>query len=601
MAIKTLPVRSDVPQEETWNLESIFPDLKAWEKAYKAIENRLSEIDGFKGKLDQNPETLLECLTLSDEILRGAEKVLVYSDLDSAVDTTNQDTLARSGQGEGLLNRAVTAVSFIEPELMTLGLERLQQWMSDLPELAIYKHYFENLERLKAHLRSAEVEEILALSSDPLTLFEGAYSNLTNADIKFKQARAVDGSESEIGQSSIDELITGPDREIRRSAWEHYADGYLQNQNTIAAIMTGAFKKDVFIAKARRYDSSLEASLFPNNIPLEVFHNLIQVFKENLPTWHRYWRIKKQVLGYSELHMYDLEAPLTTTKPQVPYQQAVDWICEGLAPLGEEYVKVLRKGCLEGRWVDRAQNKGKSQGAFSSGMYDIQPFILMSNSNDIISLSTLAHELGHSLHSYYTWQNQPYVYGDYSMCVAEVASNFNQAMVRDYLFRTQKDPDIQMALIEETMSNYYRYFFIMPTLARFELEMHQRVERGEPVNARVMIDLTADLIKEVLGEEVVFDRDRIGITWAQFSHLYYNFYVFQYATGISGANALVDKVLKEGEQAAQKYLNFLSAGSSQYPLDVLKKAGVDLKSPEPVKTAFQVLSDTVDRLEKLAL
>ena len=247
--------------------------------------------------------------------------------------------------------------------------------------------------------------------------------------------------------------------------------------------MTGAFKKDVFIAKARRYDSSLEASLFPNNIPLEVFHNLIQVFKENLPTWHRYWRIKKQVLGYSELHMYDLEAPLTTTKPQVPYQQAVDWICEGLAPLGEEYVKVLRKGCLEGRWVDRAQNKGKSQGAFSSGMYDIQPFILMSNSNDIISLSTLAHELGHSLHSYYTWQNQSYVYGDYSMCVAEVASNFNQAMVRDYLFRTQKDPDIQMALIEETMSNYYRYFFIMPTLARFKLEMHQRVERGEPVNA----------------------------------------------------------------------------------------------------------------------
>ena len=263
-------------------------------------------------------------------------------------------------------------------------------------------------------------------------------------------------------------------------------------------------------------------------------------------------------------------------------------------------MEILREGCLEGRWVDRARNKGKSQGAFSWGMHDTQPFILMSDSNDVFSLSTLAHELGHSLHSYYTWKNQPYVYGDYSLFVAEVASNFNQAMVRDYIFRTQKDPDIQMALIEETMSNYLRYFFIMPTLARFELEMHQRVERGEPINARVMIDLTADLFKEGYGEEVVFDQDRIGITWAQFGHLYANFYVYQYATGISGANALVNKVLKEGNKAAKGYLEFLKAGSSLYALDILSKAGVDLTSPEPVKTAFQVLADTVNRLEKLA-
>jgi len=601
MAIKTLPTRSDVPREETWNLESIFPNLKTWEKAYKTIENRLPEIDRYKGKLDQNPETLLEGLTLSNEILRDTEKVFVYSALASAVDTADQDALARSGQGEGLVNRAVTAVSFIEPELMILGQERLQQWIVDMPALAVYNHYFENLERLKTHLRSTEVEEVLALSSDPLTLFEGAYSSLTNADLKFEQARAADGSENEIGQSSIDDLITDPDREVRRTAWKHYADGYLQNQNTIAAIQTGAFKRDVFIAKARHYDSSLEAALFPNNIPLEVFHNLIEVFKENLPTWHRYWRIRKKILGYEKLHFYDLKAPLTTTKPHIPYHQAVDWICDGMAPLGEEYVEILRKGCLEGRWVDRALNKGKSQGAFSWGMHDTQPFILMSYSDDVLSLSTLAHELGHSLHSYYTWQNQPYVYGDYSMFVAEVASNFNQAMVRDYLFRTQKDPDTQMALIEETMANYYRYFFIMPTLARFELEMHQRVERGEPINARVMIDLTAKLIKEVLGEEVVFDQDRIGITWGQFGHLYANFYVFQYATGISGANALVHKVLKEGDKAAEKYLEFIKAGSSLYPVDALGKAGVDLTSPEPVKTAFQVLSDTVDRLEKLAL
>jgi len=601
MTKETLPARNEIPQEETWKLDSIFPNVEAWEKAYKIVENRLPELDAYKGKLDQNPKTLFDCLVLGEEILREVEKVYVYSGLESSVDASDQDALARSGQGQGLRARAYAAVSFIKPEIMTLGMERLKKWMDELAELAIYNHYFVDLERQKAHLRSAEVEEVLALSADPLTLFPGAYGNLTNADLKFEPARGEDGSVREVGQSSFGDLITDPDRKIRRTTWEHYADAYLQNQNTIAAIQTGGFKQDAYFAKARNYESSLEASLFPVNIPLEVFHNLVEVFKENLPTWHRYWRIRRQILGYDDLHVYDIKAPLTSAKPSVPYHQAVDWICEGMAPLGNEYVERLRYGCLEGRWVDRARNKGKRKGAFSWGTYDTQPFIMMSYADDVFSLSTLAHELGHSMHSYHTRENQPFIYGNYSLFIAEVASNFNQALVRDYLFRTQEDPNIQMALIEETMSNYHRYFFIMPTLARFELEMHERVERGEPVNARLMIDLTADLFKEGYGDEVVFDRDRIGITWAQFGHMYRNYYVYQYATGISGANALVNKVLKEGEKAAQEYLGFLKAGSSLYPLDALQKAGVDLTRPEPVKSAFQVLADMVDRLEKLAL
>jgi oligoendopeptidase F len=601
MTVTTLPLRSEVPQDETWDLESIYPNVAAWENAYKTIKNRLSDIEPFKGKLTQNPETLFECLTLSEEIIRGAEKVYVYSGLDSETDASDQEALARSGQGQGLMNKAIAAVSFIEPELMTLGLEQLKKWMDDLPSLAVYKHYFENLERLKAHLRSSEVEEVLAQSSDPMAYFPGSYSSLVNADLEFELARDEDGSEREIGQSSINDFITDPDREVRRTAWENYADAYLQHQNTIAAIQTGGFKGDVFKAKVRRYKSSLEASLFPNNIPVEVFHNLVKVFKDNLPTWHRYWRIRKELLGYEKLHVYDLKAPFTTKKPLIPYKQAIDWICEGMAPLGDEYVSILRAGSLEGRWVDRARNKGKGQGAFSWGMHDTQPFIMMSYTDDVFSLSTLAHELGHSMHSYYTQQNQPYVYGDYSLFVAEVASNFNQAMVREHIFRTQQSPDIQMALIEETMSNYHRYFFIMPTLARFELEMHERAEKGEPINAQFMIDLTANLFKEGYGDEVEFDKDRIGITWAQFGHMYANFYVYQYATGISGANALVNRVLSEGDEAANDYLEFLKAGNSMYSLDALQKAGVDLTSPEPVKAAFQVLTDTVDRLEKLAL
>jgi oligoendopeptidase F len=596
-----LPARSEVPQEETWNLESIFASLKEWENAYQDMEKILPDIDVYKGKLNQKPEVLLGCLELREKLLRGAEKVAVFSGLDSTTDASDQQAQARSGQGQSLLNKAVARVAFIEPELLLLGWEKLENWMDKFPSLLVYEHYFEDLFRKQAHLRSTEVEETLAMAADPLNYLPGAYGNLVNADITFIQAVAEDGTTREIGQSSINGLITDPDREVRRTAWENYADGYLSYQNTIAATQTGALKRDVFLAKARGYNSSLEASLFPNNIPPEVFHNLIQVFKDNLPTWHRYWRIRKDILGFDQLHVYDIKAPLTSTKPMIPYHQAVEWICDGMNPLGEEYVKVMRNGCLEGRWVDRARNKGKRQGAFSWGMHDTQPFIMMSYADDVFSLSTLAHELGHSMHSYYTWQNQPFVYGDYSLFVAEVASNFNQAMVRNYLFETQTDPEFQMALIEETMSNYHRYFFIMPILARFELEMHQRVERGEPVNAQSMMELTADLFKEGYGDEVVFDQDRIGITWAQFGHMYANFYVYQYATGISGANALVDRVLTRGEKAAKDYLDFLKAGDSLYSLDALKKAGVDLTNPEPVKIAFKVLAETVDRLEKIAL
>jgi oligoendopeptidase F len=601
MVLTQLPARSEVPQEQTWNLKSIFPDLKAWEESYQKAEKRLVEFEEYKGKLALNPETLLACLQLRDEVLRVAEKVAVYSGLDSTTDVSDQDAQARAGQGRSLATKAVAAAAFIDPELLAVGWDVLEEWLTEEPALAVYKHYFEDLFRRQAHMRTTEVEEILAMAADPLGYFPGAYRILVNADLKFNPAVAEDGTSREVGQSSINGLITDPDREIRRTAWENYADGYLENQNTIAAIQTGTFKQDVLHVRARGYGSSLEASLFPNNIPTEVFHNLIQVFKDNLSTWHRYWRIRKEILGYEQLHVYDIKAPLTTSKPPIPYQKAVDWICKGMAPLGEEYVKTLRNGCLEGRWVDRARNKGKTQGAFSWGMHDTQPFIMMSYADDVFSLSTLTHELGHSLHSYYTRQNQPYIYGKYSLFVAEVASNFNQAMVREYLFQSQEDPDLLMALIEETMSNYHRYFFIMPTLARFELEMHERAERGEPINARSMMDLTAELFKEGYGEEVVMDQNRIGITWAQFGHMYRNFYVYQYATGISGANALASRVLKEGEGAAEEYLDFLKAGNSIYPLDALKKAGVDLTSPEPVKTAFKFLADTVDRLEKIAL
>jgi oligoendopeptidase F len=417
--------------------------------------------------------------------------------------------------------------------------------------------------------------------------------------LRFRPAAASDGAQLEVGQASIGALVAHTDREVRRTAWENYADGYLAYKNTYAATLTAAVKQDVFNARARRYASSLHASVEANYIPVEVFHNLIAVFQKHLPTWLRYWRLRKKALGYERFHVYDIKAPLTSASPVVPFAQAVDWICQGMAPLGDEYVSTLRRGCLEERWVDRARNKGKREGAFSSGSQGTRPFIMMSYADNLFSLSTLAHELGHSLHSFNSRRYQPFIYSRYSLFVAEVASNFNQAMVRDYLFRTQTEREFQIALIEEAMSNYHRYFFIMPTLARFELEMHARAERGAPLSADILIGLMADLFKEGYGEEVEFDRERTGITWAQFGHMYMNFYVYQYATGISGAHALAHAVLDGEPGAAGRYLDFLKAGGSQYPLDAMRQAGVDLASPEPVERAFEVLAGLVERLENL--
>ncbi len=595
----TLPPRSQVPVEQTWDLGSIFPTPADWEAACQQLQGLLPRLSSFQGRLKEGPKVLLEYIRLAEEagILMG--KIFTYAGNSYAVDTLDQSAAARAGQSRSLGARFGAATAFFDPELMSIGFDQLRQWMQESPDLAFMAHYIDRLEKRQAHVRSGEVEEVLALTGDPFSGPSSIYAALNNADLTFKPAVATDGTTLDVGQASIGSLLTHADRQVRRTAWQNYADGYLAFKNSHAATLTAAIKQDVFNMRARGYASSLQASLEPNNVPVEVFHNLIGVFKKHLPTWHRYWRLRKKALKLDTFHVYDIKAPITAAKPEVSFPQAVDWICEGMAPMGKEYVSILRRGCLEERWVDWARNKGKREGAFSSGSMGTRPFIMMSYADDLFSLSTLSHELGHSLHSYYSRQTQPFIYSRYSLFVAEVASNFNQAMVRDYLFQTQTDRDFQVALIEEAMSNYHRYFFIMPTLARFELEMHQRAEKGAPLSADILINLLADLFKEGYGDEVDFDQPRIGITWAQFGHMYMNFYVYQYATGISGAHALSHAILSGEKGAAQRYLDFLKAGGSLFPLDALALAGVDLTSPEPVERAFEVLAGLVDRLEKL--
>jgi oligoendopeptidase F len=597
----TLRSRSEIPVEHTWDASSVFLTVEAWEAAFTQVGETLPRLQRFSGRLAESPAVLADWFEEVQDLYRTLRQITVYAQMGHTADTTDQDASARVDRARGLMARAASATAFGDPEIVAVGFEKLRQWLRDEPRLSIYAHYIDRLERRRAHLRSPEVEALLGMVIDPFRTASATHGALADADLTF---RAAQGTESaapiEVGQGNLGALLGHRDREVRRTAWESYADAHLAHKNAMANCIAAGVKQNVFLARARRYDSALEAALTPHDIPVSVFHNLLATYRRNLPAWHRYWRLRRQALGYPQLHPYDRTAPLTPSKPTIPFARAVDWICDGMAPLGAEYVGVMRRGLLEERWVDIYPNKGKRAGAFSTGGPGTHPFILMSYADDVYSLSTLAHELGHSMHSYYTWRTQPIVYANYSTFVAEVASNFNQALVRAHLLAAHADRELQIAIIEEAMANFYRYLFLMPILAAFELEIHQRAERGEGLTAKGLMSLMADLFAEGYGGEVVLDADRVGIMWAEFpTHLYLNFYVFQYSTGISGAHALADRVLHGPVQAVDAYLEFLKAGGSRYPIDLLRSAGVDLATPEPVEKMFETFSAMVARLSSL--
>jgi oligoendopeptidase F len=510
------------------------------------------------------------------------------------------------GEARAVVAELAAAGAYLEPELLSLPQATLERFIEAEPRLAIYRHYFEALQIRQPHIQSGEVEAVLAAASDPLGAHAATANAATNADMQF---RAVEhqGQSLPVSHSTIGELLVHPSPEVRKAAWESYADGHLAFKNTLTHTLQGSIKSFVFQARTRGYKDSLEMALAGSrtcgdNIPRAVYDHLLATFQSHLPTWHRFWRIRKKALG-GKLHCYDVPiydapAPLVPS-PKITFWEAAETICRGMEPLGPEYVEPMRRGLFEERWVDWGQNQGKRAGAFSSGLKGTFPYIFMSWSDDLFSLSTLAHELGHSMHSYFTCQTQPIIYARYSLFVAEVASNFNQALVRAMLLREAQTSEQKLAVLEEAFSNFHRYLFVMPTLARFELELYQRIEKGGALTAPFLIERLAELFAEGYGGEVELDKERLGAGWMHFSHLYSPFYVYQYATGIAAANALARDVLEQGEPAARRYLDFLKAGDSVYPLEALRIAGIDMTSPEPVERGFAVLASMVDELERL--
>jgi oligoendopeptidase F len=600
MTTTTLPERHELDPQDTWDTAALFATPDDWQAAYEQFTHDSGELMSYSGQLI-SANGLYAGLELYFALQLRLKHLMMYASLERSVNAQDQVAAARFGQVMGLVSEFQSASAFLVPEILAIGPQVWQPWLAEHAGLAVYGLYLDTLERSRPHVRSAEVEAVLGQALDPLRSANMVHGTLVNADIRFEKASDAAGNHHEVAQGTIGHLLKSRDHQLRQSAWASYAQGHLAFENTMANSLVAGLKTDVFIARARKYQSSLEAALAPNHLPVSVFHTLIDSFRQHLPLWHRYWRVRRELLGLKQLHLADVHCSLATNEPKVPYQQAVDWICQGMQPLGEDYVGRMRAGLTTERWVDAKPNNGKRQGAFSSGAKGAKSYIFMSYHPDLYGLSTLAHEVGHSMHSHLTGIHQPPVYANYTLFVAEVASNFNQALVRKHLFDIAPDAQFRLAIIDEALSNFLRYFFIMPTLARFELATHELVEAGKPLNAKILKGILADLWSEGYGDGLTLDREQAGIIWAQFaSHLYSNFYVFQYATGIAGAHALAKGVLDAQPGAVERYLDFLKAGSSQRPLDIMRHAGVDLTTAAPVEAGFAVLESYIAELEALA-
>jgi oligoendopeptidase F len=590
-----IPERSEVDVQYTWDAESIFATPEDWEAAYEALPAALDALDAYRGKLGQ--DTLLDWFKASEAAQKAVQDINQYAFMFSTVDATCQPAAARTSRATNLYSRYLAAVSFAEPEILKIGMETLNAWMDASPELAVYRHSLEQLEKTREHVRSPEVQKLMGEVMACFGAPSNTHSLLSNAEIPFRHAVDSSGESHEVIQPTIGGLLSSPDRSLRQSAWESYADGYLAFKQSIAACFDSGVRQNVFVAKAFNYSSAVDHAMDSFRMPTEVIHTTLAAYRANLGTWHRYYALLKEILGVDSLKPWDIKAPIGSDAPVVPYSQAIDWICEAMAPLGSEYVDPMRKGLVEDRWVDVYPNRGKGMGAFSSGHQGTRPFIFMSYDDRLTGMSTLAHELGHSMHSYLAWQHQPAVYAG---CGSEVPSNFNQAMTRALLLDRYADPSFQIAVIEEALANFHRYFLIMPVIAAFELEAHSRVEQGQALTADSLNTLMFDLLSEAYGPAMDLSdcKDRLGVMWAQFpTHIYGCIFMFLYTVGIAGAHALSSPILQGDQAAAQRYLEYLKGGASRTELDGLKHAGVDITGPEPINSAFGVLNGLIDRLE----
>ncbi len=598
--MQTYKKRSEIPVELTWDLSSIFSQDEIWERDFQALQSRLPELEKLKDTLSQSGEAFLSVLRKRDELFEQLEQLYVYASMHKDEDTTNSKYLGMADRAMQLLVRASTVAAYIEPEILALPQAKLDQFLLDTPELDLYKQQLDDLSRKRPHIRSAEVEAVLAAAGEITDAPDSIFTMIDNADLKLPPIKNEQGEEVELTQGNYLNYIRSTDRRVRKDAFEALHMAFLKQRNTLAATLGAQVKADIFYTRQHNYATARERALARYNIPISVYDNLIETVSEQIPLLNRYMKLRKRILQLDDLHLYDLYVPIVKeTTDEISYEQANETVVAALAPLGTNYVETLKQAFTQ-RWIDVYETPGKRGGAYSGGAYGTRPYVLLNFQNKRDSMYTLAHELGHSMHSFYTRSNQPYQYGDYTIFVAEVASTLNEGLLTEYLLKNTTNKEVRLAILNHSLEDIRGTLFRQTMFAEFEQQIHHLAEQGESLTADSLSELYSALNKKYYGEETIID-ELIGIEWARIPHFYYNFYVYQYATGISAASALVQQILHEGQPAVERYLKFLSSGSSDYSINLLKKAGVDMTSPEPVRQAFQLFESHLSQMEELLM
>ena len=588
--------RSSIESIYKWNIDEMYNNKEAIDVDIKKVESILKEVKNYKGKLGSSKDSLYKALKLSEDASRIVQNLYVYTHMKQHEDTRINENQGMATKIDMLSTELSMATSYIVPEIISIDDKILNEFLES-KELSFYRKYIDDILREKPHTLSEREEEILAATSDISGVAENVYDMLSFADLEFPEIEDEEGNKVKLTHSNFSVFLKSKNQRVRKDAFEALYSVYDKYKNTFASTLYGGIKSEIFYSKMRKHKSALEGSLFNDDVSVDVYNNLILAIDENLDSLNKYVELKKRFLGLEEIHMYDLYVPLTDKfDMKIPYEKAQDIILKALRPLGEDYLNIIKKAFSE-RWIDVYENEGKQGGAYSWGSYDSHPYILMNYHDDLNSLFTLIHELGHSVHSYYSRTSQEYLYSNYKIFVAEVASTLNELLLINYLLDNSSSREETIYLLNYYLEQFRTTVYRQTMFAEFEKITHEKVEGKEPLTAKEFTDIYYGLNEKYYGKSCNVDK-QIGLEWARIPHFYSNFYVYKYATGFSAASALSQQILKEGEPAVQRYISFLKSGGSEYPLVQLKSAGVDMEKKESVDSALSVFSELVDKLEK---
>ena len=598
MSDKLCKQRSEIDQKFKWDIEAMYPDESLWEKDIEECVQAASEFTRYLGKVTESADTLYEALAEKDRIFLKLERAFVYAAMKKDEDNRLAKYQSMDDRCGAACAKISASLSFFAPELLAAKPETIRKYIDENPKLKTYRFALEDALREKEHVLSAEEENILAQLSEVTGASGDIFKMLNNADMTFGTVVDEDGDAVNLTHGNYINFMESHNREVRKSAFSNMYEAYKALINTIATAYNYNVKDDVVTARIRKYDSTRQAALSSGNIPEEVYDNLISVVHEYLPVLHRYTELRKKVLGVEELKMYDIYVPLVKLpKREIPYEEALSIMQEGLAPLGEEYLAQVDKGTKDG-WIDVYENEGKTSGAYSFGSYDSKPYILLNYADSLKDVFTIVHEMGHSMHSFYTRKTQPFVYGDHSIFTAEVASTVNESLLMQHLLHKETDPEMRKYLINYYIEEFRTTLFRQTMFAEFEMLTHKEVENGGVLTAEWLCEVYENLNKDYFGPALAED-EYIKYEWARIPHFYRSFYVYQYATGYSAATAISKRILTGGQKAREDYIEFLKSGSSDYPVELLKIAGVDMSSPEPIRAAMETFKALVEELETL--